>query len=149
MDRFWSKVDKSGECWEWTGAKDRKGYGKIKIRSIRNSPISAHRLSALWAGIISDLDDGSDICHSCDNPACVNPDHLWRGTRKQNLEDMAKKGRSLIGSKNGQSALSEQDVFYIKNLLAAGATQRLIAKRFGVGVTTISHIALGHTWSHV
>ena len=149
--RFWQKVKVAGknDCWEWTGAKDRKSYGKIKIRSIRNSPISAHRLSALWAGVISDLNDGSDVCHSCDNPSCVNPSHLWRGTRKQNLQDMAQKGRATTGSRNGASVLDEEKVAAIRKMLKTGVPQKKIAQSFGVGVMTVNHIALGRTWRHV
>ena len=117
MDRFWSKVDKSGKCWEWTGAKDKDGYGQVKIRAISKNNLRAHRLSALWAGIISDLTDGHLICHSCDNPSCVNPDHLWRGSPADNAEDRDSKGRGHYGEKHPMAKLTEDDVRCIKNLL--------------------------------
>ena len=134
------EVDKSGECWEWTGAKDGNGYGSFRMNG---RALKANRVSALLAGIISDIDDGSKICHSCDNPACVNPDHLWRGSQKQNMQDMSKKRRHSAGK------LTEDDVRCIRNLLLAGAKQSLIAKQFGVSAMQICHINTGKRWSHV
>ncbi len=159
VDRFWSKVNKDGPtmpnmdtpCWEWTRARDKDGYGLTRNRALSKSNIRAHRLSALWAGIISDLTDGHLICHNCDNPSCVNPDHLWRGTPAENIDDRSKKDRGArqLGSSNGWSRLTEDDVRCIKNLLLAGATQKMIANQFGVSVPTISHINNGRRWSHV
>jgi hypothetical protein len=122
------------------GAKDGNGYGSFRVN--RRS-LKANRVSAFLAGIISDLDDGSSVCHSCDNPSCVNPDHLWRGTQAENMQDMSAKGRHSAGK------LTEQDVRYIKAFLAAGAKQRVIAKNFGVSAMQISHINTGKRWGHV
>ena len=156
MDRFWSKVNKDGPtmphmdspCWEWTGSKHLQGYGRQRVEGkIRLT----HRLSALYAGIISDIDDGDCVCHSCDNPVCVNPDHLWRGSQIENTADRHQKGRDAKqkGSDHGKSKLSEKDIFHIKNLLKAGASQTNVAKKFGVTRSTICHIASGRTWRHV
>ena len=146
MDRFWSKVDKSGECWEWAGAKHAQGYGVFKLNGQTHL---THRVSALMAGIISDISDGAFVCHSCDNTACVNPDHLWRGNHAKNMEDKFKKGRCLKGSEHACAKLTEDDVRCIRNLLLAGATQNLIARQFGVSETTVSDINTGKRWSHV
>ena len=156
MDRFWSKVNKDGPtmphmdtpCWEWTAFRNPSGYGYFRIGD-RMRP--AHRVSALWAGIISDITDGDCVLHECDNPACVNPNHLWRGTRADNMEDQFKKGRSTLGKGfNLHSAkLTEDDVRCIKNLLMAGAKQSLISKQFGASESTISMIKSGKQWSHV
>ena len=156
MDRFWSKVNKDGPtmpnmdspCWEWTGAKHAQGYGQFKFDGKARK---THRVSALWAGIISDISDGDCVLHECDNPACVNPDHLWRGSHADNMEDMKRKGRSTLGKGfNLRSAkLTEDDVRCVKNLLMAGATHKLIAKQFGVARRTITDINLGKQWSHV
>lgn len=158
MDRFWSKVNKDGPtmsnmdtpCWEWTAAKQKNGYGIFFLDKKRRGALT-HRVSALWAGIISDIDDGDCVCHSCDNPACVNPDHLWRGTHQENIEDMRKKGRSYSakGELSPRAKLTEEEVRYIKNLLKAGANQTHIAKQFGVHAGTISKINIGTRWSHV
>ena len=156
MDRFWSKVDKNGPtmpdmdspCWEWVASKNRDGYGQFRLDG---NTKKAHRVSALWAGIISDITDGDCVLHECDNPACVNPDHLWRGSHEQNMEDMVSKGRShsFKGELSPLAKLTEKEVRCIKNLLKAGAQQNLIAKQFGVSVPTISKINVGTSWSHV
>lgn len=90
IDRFWEKVDKKSdnECWNWIGAKNKDGYG---IFNLNGKNTSAHR--ALWIILNSEIELGLQVCHSCDNPSCVNPNHLWLGTDQQNKDDMVKKGR--------------------------------------------------------
>lgn len=88
MKRFWDKVDKSGDCWEWAAACNSSGYGHIKLDG---AMILAHRLS--WILANGPIPDNLCICHTCDNRTCVNPDHLWLGTRADNNSDMTKKGR--------------------------------------------------------
>lgn len=88
--RFWEYVDVGIGCWEWTGSKDGQGYGTISYAPI-NSPYKAHRLAyELRNGAI---DKGIVIMHKCDNPGCVNPDHLQAGTQKENVRDMVRKDR--------------------------------------------------------
>ena len=88
-DRFWSYVDKSSDCWVWTGYKHhRDKYGHFKVN---NYPVRAHRMSyELEYGSIS---MGYGVCHTCDNPPCVRPDHLFLGTQHDNLKDAYEKGR--------------------------------------------------------
>lgn len=88
-DRFWSKVDQSGDCWEWTAAANRQGYGKFKARSYVLVP--AHRHS--WELANGPIPAGMYVCHRCDNPRCVRPDHLFLGTHQDNVTDMMAKGR--------------------------------------------------------
>lgn len=97
LDRFWAQVQKSNECWLWTGAKQTTGgYGIMHVSNIRHR---AHRFSyELHNGPIP---PGLCVLHRCDVPACVNPDHLWTGTRADNTKDMIKKGRAAYQNGRG------------------------------------------------
>lgn len=92
VDRFWSKVDKTGECWEWRGAIAKSGYGHINRGRRGEGVIRCHRLSWELANQRS-IPDGLYVLHKCDNPKCVRPDHLFLGTPTDNMRDMAAKGR--------------------------------------------------------
>lgn len=90
-DRFWSKVDTDGDCWEWQAAKNPKGYGFFGLGRRGDGHALAHRVAyELTTGSIP---DGLCVLHKCDNPGCVRPDHLWLGTRADNNRDMIGKGR--------------------------------------------------------
>lgn len=90
LEFFWTKVHKLGpdECWEWLGSKDKDGYGRYNMKPTR---YGAHRISyQIENGTIP---PGQVICHTCDNPGCVNPKHLFAGTQLDNIKDMDNKGR--------------------------------------------------------
>lgn len=144
-ERFWSKVEKSEDCWEWTGPKNNKGYGKFYFDG---GGVYAHRFSLALDGAY--VPNGLCVCHHCDNPLCVRPDHLWVGTQKENLQDMTNKGRrkprSHIGERNPNVKLTEADVSVIKGSLIP---QVKLAKLFGVTRQLISEICRGNLWSHV
>lgn len=149
--RFWKYVSKTDSCWLWTGATNTDGYGVIATYRGDGAKVyrRAHVISWEWAN--GPVPKGMSVCHNCpggDNPACVNPDHLWLGTTRQNQADKARKGRAK-GSNNGQSKLDEPKVAAIKAMLSENITRRAIAAEFGVTVSTIDHIATGLSWGHV
>ncbi len=82
MLRFWDKVDKSGKCWIWRGSKLKTGYGRFHFAG---KTITAHRIS--WMLAHGSIEEGMHVLHKCDNPPCVNPDHLYIGTHTQNMQD--------------------------------------------------------------
>lgn len=140
------KLDEKTECWNWTASCAGKGYGQIKIHGTRHQ-IYAHRLSyILHKGAVG---KGKHVCHTCDNPKCVNPGHLFVGTSEDNHQDMKRKGRHLFGSKNSQARLTEKDVTHILTLLKLGMSQIKIAQLYKVHQVSISKINCGIRWSHL
>lgn len=91
VDRFWEKVDTSGDCWEWTAYKNQRGYGQVALPGKNGGAILAHRLSAMIH--FGMFDSRLCVLHACDNPACVRPEHLRLGDRKRNAEDCTTRGR--------------------------------------------------------
>lgn len=140
--RFWAKVEKSKSCWIWTaGTID--GYGQFSFPAGQR----AHRYS--WELHNGPVPERLCVLHRCDNPPCVNPDHLFLGTREENLEDMTAKGRRARGSVNGNSKLTEKKVVKIKKLLSLGVKYKDIAEQFGVAEITIYRISSKLSWEHV
>lgn len=149
-ERFWSHVQKSDGCWVWVGTIDRYGYGKFKYRQYMHS---GSRFS--WTLHFGEIPCGLCVLHQCDNPACVNPDHLFLGTHQENMADKVRKGRSKkgvpcnVGESNGRAKLTPEDVREIRRLLADGWTQTRLALRFGVSTTTVAGIASGARWGGI
>ena len=141
-------ITDDSKCMEWLGYINPSGYGKMGFDS---KCYRAHRLAyKIWKGRIS---KNKEVCHSCDNKKCINPQHLFLGTHSQNMQDMADKKRNPIlllkGSQKKQSKLKESDIPQIRMFLAGGVYQRDIAKLFGVHQTVIRDINLKRTWRHV
>lgn len=133
-------------CWEFTGGCDKDGYGKISVLGIT---IPAHRASYdLCKG---DIPKDIKVLHSCDNPPCINPDHLYLGTAQDNSDDMVNKGRTNgpKGSRQGQAKLNEDAVIIIRQLLNEGYSQREIARRFDVTQGAIYLIKHNKRWNHL
>lgn len=124
-------------CFEWQGAVSANGYGKAKFGP---KPIDTHR--AAWILTHGDIAPGMMICHTCDNRRCVNPRHLFLGTRSDNMIDAALKGRLDPSRARAGVAnkLSDEDVREIFTRINAGEQRADLAERFGVSPTTISKI---------
>ena len=146
--RFHSKETESG-CWECDfKSRDKDGYTSIKFWNGKTK--LTHRL--MYETFHNkEIPDGLHICHHCDNPCCINPDHLFAGTRSDNMKDCARKGRLADhkGSKNFFHVLTEDDVVKIKKLVYNGEKIRSIAEAFSVSYDTIRMIKLNRTWRHV
>lgn len=143
QERFWSCVDRSDGCWTWTGAKSKGGYGRFKADGRQHA---AHRVSYALAN--TPLPRNVFVCHRCDNPACVRPDHLFAGDHLANMQDMVSKGRSTKGRIPPSARLTERDVEVIRRLSALGVGQREIGLAFDVATSTIAHVVTGRTWAN-
>lgn len=139
-------------CWEWQGAK-RNGYGRTIIGSRKDGTrrtISAHRLSyEVWNG---NIPDGYEVCHKCDNPACINPDHLFVGTRQDNIDDRERKGRNVIkiGEEQPRAKLTKKIVKDARWEHAyKGTSFQRLANRYGVNKKTIENAINKVTWECV
>lgn len=149
--RLWSRVTKTDECWTWTGSQRGKGYGQIKLAGRKST--TAHRAS--WLVHHGNIPDGMCVLHKCDNRLCVRPDHLFLGTKADNNADMVRKGRNSYGvlARYGEavpnSKLTIGDIPQIRALHKRGFSYPNIAKRFGVGATTIRSVITGNTWASV
>lgn len=132
-------------CWVWTGyrLKGRMPYGQAKFEGFRGP---AHRLA--WLLLRGRLGVGELLCHTCDNPPCCNPDHLFVGTAADNSADMVAKGRQAKGERNGASHLTAVDVAAIRAAYAAGGvSHRVLGARYGVHYTAIGKITRGQRWA--
>ena len=146
QERIEAKVLRIPEagCWVWMGSTQVRGYGEIISNNRKHL---AHRAS--YEAFVGKIPKGMYVCHACDNVACVNPNHLFLGTQKQNLQDMANKGRSTRGVKNPMAKLTEEQVKEIKQGFAAAKTDMELAKQFNMSRQGINGIRKGKLWSYV
>ena len=144
--RFWSKVQRTpNACWEWQAGFFSVGYGQFHIKSY---PIGAHRV-AYWIafGVFP-----KNICvlHRCDNRKCVNPEHLFLGTKGDNNKDAMYKGRNSYGERRWKAVLTEQDVLEIRKRYTAGnSDRRKLSNEYGIGYQQIWRITKGRSWRHL
>ena len=132
-------------CWEYSPI-NIDGYGRMWYK---NRAHPAHRLAYKFYNKCSILKN-IKVCHSCDNRCCINPDHLFLGTQKDNMDDMTNKGRDRrTGEQNGSSKLTEKQVLRIRKLHKKGFLQKTLAKQFSVDKSSIGFIVNRKTWKHI
>ncbi len=148
-------VDDGTECWEWKRDRFTEGYGRLKVQG---KAFLAHRVSA---HVFLDFDLASPLCvlHKCDNPPCINPEHLFIGTQTDNIRDMIAKGRARSGVAlphgfnqgiaHPQARLTDDDVRAIRQMSERGHSLAAIAKRFGITKMHVSNIRRRLAWSHL
>jgi hypothetical protein len=159
LERFMKFVskDQSG-CWLWTGCLSDKGYGRFgqphsysrKITAV----IPAHRMA--WILLKGEVPDGLFVCHKCDIRACVNPEHLFLGTAKDNMHDMIAKGRAvhppgrvLLGEANFSSRFKSHQIICIRKLYEAGVHKVNLARMFATRTSYIHAIVTRKNWAHI
>ena len=146
-DRFWAKVNKTGECWIWTGSRNALGYGSFGIAGHKTE--LAHRTAwRLTNG--EDLPSTVKVCHRCDNPPCVRPDHLFLGSQADNVADQIAKGRRhrTNGAKNGRAKLSVEQVLEIRRRYRPGEVRIIdLATEFNVSKSQIWNVVSGREWN--
>ena len=146
-ERFWPKVQKTPTCWLWTGSKDTQGRGQFWVREKQHS-VRAHRVA--YELCIGKIPADLFCCHTCDNPSCVKPAHLFLGTQKDNMADCSKKDRTPHGTEHHKAKLSPESVRQIRVLYRTGNfSQRGLALEFGVCQRTICQVLVKRTWRRV
>ena len=151
--RFWSKVDCAGpdDCWEWTEGRDTGGYGVFC-----DCVYSKHRAHRV-AYVITNGDTELEVLHWCNHPWCCNPNHLYAGTQKRNMQQCVADGRLADnwrgidnrGERCGSAKLTESDVREICRRYANGELQREIAEGYGISQVQVSRICRGASWKHI
>lgn len=141
----WQRVERTVKvtpegCWNCLGGVGSHGYRSI---GYKGKDLLAHRVS--YEFFFGDIPPDLQVLHKCDNRLCVNPDHLFLGTQKDNMVDCSNKGRA----KNGNSKLSENDVRALRKCVSDGTTQRATAKIFGLSQATVSEIVRGRVWRFI
>jgi len=146
VQRFWAKVSRSEGCWLWRASLSRSGYGQF---AVHRRPVPAHRVaSALTHGAIP---ENLLICHTCDNPVCVRPGHLFAGTHQDNSRDAVAKGRQSIPPRYGEAhpraKLTAVAARAIVAYRQSGVSEASLAARYEVSRRTIYSVVKGEYWS--
>lgn len=146
LSRFWNKVEKTSSCWEWKAASS-GGYGYISVKG-QNTRVS--RVS--YELHFGKIPQGLYVCHKCDNPGCVRPDHLFLGTALDNARDRDNKGRRIppAGTSNGYHKLSEKNVLDIIEIYKSGQySQEQLGKKYGISQAHVSRLIKKQSWRHI
>ena len=150
-EKIWDKVQFADydQCWPWKGARNPNGYPIIHLGGKGSSTTLAARVA--YKAFIGPIPDGMQVCHTCDNPPCMNPLHWFLGTPQDNSDDMVSKGRSADnrGERNPHARLSADDVETIRYAVARRAPVRLLASIYGVTMPMIYHIKTGRFWKEL
>lgn len=149
LQQFENLFTKTDSCWIWHGQRHQLGYGIVRHQSGRRE--AAHRIAfRFYRG---EIPRGLLVCHKCDTPSCVNPEHLFLGSQKDNLLDMIKKGRKKIwhpvGEKNPKSIFSEQQIRIMRSLYDSGQKVANIRRRFGGAYQSVWLAVKRKTWKHI
>lgn len=148
-DRFWQKVELpdlvgGDECWLWIASCNQDGYGRFWLQGSQNAHYISYRLC------LGDVPEELCVLHNCDTPSCVNPQHLFLGTRDVNNKDRALKRRSAVGEQSGRSKLTEKEVIEIRERYVPDSiTQQELAKHYNVSNHQISMIVRRKSWIHL
>jgi len=140
-------------CIVWQGRIHKRGYGEVTIgRGADGWPVRVRAHRVAWEEAFGPIPNGLCVLHKCDNPPCVNPEHLFLGTRADNNRDRFLKGRDShdpknVGHRNGRARLTVAQVEEIRALAATGMQRRALAERYGVARTTVSAVVAGQNWA--
>lgn len=153
IELFWSHVEKRGhdDCWLWNGGRCKSRYPHFNLGSTKGTERKAHRISFFLA---NGRDANPLVLHTCDVTQCVNPNHLFEGSNKDNCDDKMRKGRHKFDPNLGQrrrathpmAKVTEEQVAYIREQYASGVKQAVLARQFNVAHGTIWWIVTGKTW---
>jgi hypothetical protein len=144
-EHFWLKVDRSGDCWLWQAAKRPAGYGTYYVDRV---PMLAHRVA--WELTYGPIPHRLFVCHSCDVPSCVRPEHLFLGSARANAMDAGRKGRLVAGERRPVAKLTAASVRAIRERYASGGvSQQDLATEYGVTQSIVWRVIRGKAWRHV
>ncbi len=150
-ERFWLYVDRKSDvdCWNWMGGKDGFGYGMLNIGIGYSKSYRSHRYS--WVLFNGKIPIELSVLHKCDNPSCVNPNHLFLGTDADNAHDRDRKGRQIshCGEQHGCSKLTNKDVLEIRNLRKQGVSYPIMQSIFNMSRTQLWKIITRRSWSYL